>query len=206
MLVPLVALETIGTDCFYHSVSLNTGRFNASAQALPPDVEVVKDEEHNVLLAHFNRLWSKASGSLGASEPAAGVVSMALQRRGKVVTTTIPDELSMDALLRFAGMCCCKNWISFDNDILSDHHKFLVELACSTTLVPAYNPEFLRRLVDLKKNDGKPTTLVFVVCGGFKIDLATLSEYRKAIEGRSDEKTWTVYCDDGEEFTFAKQR
>ena len=95
----------MGTDCFYHSMSLNTGRFNASAQTLPPDVEVVKNEEHSVLLAHFNRLWSKASGSLGASEPAAGVVSMALKRSGKVVTATMPDELSMDALLRFASTC-----------------------------------------------------------------------------------------------------
>jgi len=72
--------------------------------------------------------------------------------------------------------------------------------------VPAYNPELLKRLVDLKKDGIKPATLVFVVCGGFKIDLATASEYRNAIEGRSEEKTWTVYCDDGEPFTFAKRR
>lgn len=101
--VPLVALETIGSDCFYRSVALNGGRFNSEKKVLPPRVSLVHNEENDVYLAHFATFWSKASGSLGASEPAPGVVKMALERAGGIKTISVPDELSMAALASFAG-------------------------------------------------------------------------------------------------------
>jgi L-serine/L-threonine ammonia-lyase len=101
--VPLVALETIGSDCFYRSIALNGGRFNSEKKILPPKVNLVHNEENDVYLAHFTSFWSKASGSLGASEPAAGVVKMALERAGGIKTTSVPDELSMATLVSFAG-------------------------------------------------------------------------------------------------------
>ncbi|KAJ3515560.1 hypothetical protein NLJ89_g1676 [Agrocybe chaxingu] len=142
--VQLVALETMGSDCFFWSLSLNGDRFNSVEKTLPSGVNLVRNEEHDLDLAHFTTFSSRASGSLGASEPAARVVQMALERPGGVTTTTVPDELSMDAL------------VSFAND-----HKFLVELACSTTLVPAYNPTLFQKLVTSKSTNGgeeRPTS------------------------------------------------
>jgi len=54
-------------------------------------------------MAHFNKFTSKASGSLGASEPSERVVSMALERTGPVTCVTIPDGLAMQAHGAFAG-------------------------------------------------------------------------------------------------------
>ena len=84
-------------------MALNGGRFNSEKKALPAKVSLVHNEENNVYLAHFASFWSKASGSLGASEPAAGVVKMALERAGGIKTISVPDELSMATLASFAG-------------------------------------------------------------------------------------------------------
>ena len=101
--VPIVALETMGSDCFYHSMSLNKGRFNAEEKKLPPTVDLVYDEANDVYLAHFNRFDSKASGSLGASEPAPAVVRMALDWPGGVRCVSVPDAISMETLALFAS-------------------------------------------------------------------------------------------------------
>lgn len=85
-------------------MSLNGERFNAIGQTLPIGVDLVEDEDTSLKLAHFNRFTSKASGSLGASQPAARVVKMALERKGGVKCVTVPDELSMQTLGLFAGM------------------------------------------------------------------------------------------------------
>lgn len=78
-----------------------------------------------------------------------------------------------------------------------------MELACSTTLVPAYHPDLLNKLVDISaRNDGR-ATLVFVVCGGFKIDMQTMAEYQKLLEQDPGE-AWTVKADDGELFKVRK--
>jgi L-serine/L-threonine ammonia-lyase len=101
--VPIVALETMGSDCFYHSMSLNKGRFNAGEKKLPPTVDLVHDEVNDVYLAHFHKFDSKASGSLGASEPAAAVVRMALDWPGGVHCVSVPDAISMETLALFAS-------------------------------------------------------------------------------------------------------
>ncbi|KAF8201475.1 tryptophan synthase beta subunit-like PLP-dependent enzyme [Pholiota molesta] len=189
--VPIVALGTIGSDCFYRSMALNGKRFNSEDKILPPGVDLVYNEKHSVHLAHFNSFSSKASGSLGASEPSAAVVKMSLERAGGVKTASIPDELSMRALASFA-----------------DDHKFLVELACSTTLVPAYHPDFFNKLVDASgRKDEKRPVVVFVVCGGFKIDLQTATEYQEMAKAdpNGDEKSWSVEYDDGQLFSFSRK-
>ncbi|KAG6869025.1 hypothetical protein C0993_005684 [Termitomyces sp. T159_Od127] len=177
--VPLVALETIGSDCFFHSMALNAGR-NAP---LPPDVRPVYVPGHDLTLAHFDSFSSRASGSLGASQPAPGVVKMALSRPGKVVCASVPDEFSMHALAMFA-----------------DDHKLLVELACATALTPAYKPAFFDRLVPPKAS-GDTRTVVFIVCGGFKISLDDAAEYKRlAEEDRARGGFWNVLMDDGSTF------
>ncbi|KAK7042122.1 PALP domain-containing protein [Favolaschia claudopus] len=168
--VPIVTLETIGSDCFYHSMALN--RCGDSVK-LPPGVSAIRDDANNVKLAHFSFFSSKASGSLGASEPVAGVVRKALDRKGPVTCVTVPDELSMHAGYSFA-----------------DDHKILVELSCSTTLVPAYRKELLDRLVP---PTGAERSVLFIVCGGFKVFLSDMVEYRSQFEACQD--TLEVYCD-----------
>lgn len=84
-----------------------------------------------------------------------------------------------------------------------DDQKFLVELACSTTLVPAYHPALFDKIVDRKDSKQRPI-VVFVVCGGFKIDLATAGEYRKLLNELSPTHSWSVEYDDGELFSFPK--
>jgi hypothetical protein len=103
MTVPIIALETHGANCFYHSMSINPGRFNAS-KLLPDGVDAFYDTENDVAVARVSHFNSRASGSLGASIPAPRVVKMALERKGAVRCVTVPDELSMQTLLRLAGM------------------------------------------------------------------------------------------------------
>lgn len=183
--VPIIALETIGSNCFYYSMSLNGQGFNTIYQMLPPGVEVIQDEETGLKLAGFNRFTSKASGSLGASQPAARVVSMALERKGGVKCASVPDALSMQALVSFAGIFCrCFSWKRLIITGPQDSQKMLVELACSTTLAPAYKPALFEKLVPVKQGSsvGSKRTVVFVVCGGFKISLDDVAEYRKELD------------------------
>ncbi|KAF4576879.1 hypothetical protein EYR40_001128 [Pleurotus pulmonarius] len=169
--VPIVTLETIGTDCFYHTMRLNRD----PSHDLPADARAVKDDEYGLALAFFHRLSSRASGSLGASSPAPGVVKMALERKGGVRCVTIPDELAMQAAMDFA-----------------DDHKMLVELACSTTLVPAYKPSLFARLVP-----SSAKSVVFIVCGGFKVSLSDMTEYRDIVDEdlKAEAGSWDVFCD-----------
>jgi L-serine/L-threonine ammonia-lyase len=66
-------------------------------------VELVHNDEFDVDMAHFKSLSSKASGSLGASQPAAGVLRMALDRLGGAHSFNVLDELSMDAMVKFVS-------------------------------------------------------------------------------------------------------
>ncbi|ETW85554.1 hypothetical protein HETIRDRAFT_438326 [Heterobasidion irregulare TC 32-1] len=158
--VPIITLETHGSSCFYQSVMAN--RF--SSHTLPNGTSVRYDEKNDVKLVHIHNLTSKAS-SLGASEPSGGVVKMALERKGRVKCVTIPDELSMKTGRLFA-----------------EDHKMLVELACATTLAPAYNPLLLDSLVPLVHSEAKKIrNMVFIVCGGFKISHDEMKEYEDIV-------------------------
>lgn len=78
----------------------------------------------------------------------------------------------------------------------------LVELACSTTLIPGYHKGLFDKLVPSKgEGHAGRRIVVFVVCGGFKIDLKTAAEY----EHQSNEirvASWRVKYDDGNDFCF----
>ena len=96
----------------------------------------------------------------------------------------------------------CNQSRAFDTNHLSaEDHKILVELACAATLSPAYNPTLFRKLVP---QTDKRATVVFIVCGGFKISLEELAEYRTILEGDEKSKAdWDVACN-GEEWKIAK--
>ena len=82
-----------------------------------------------------------------------------------------------------------------------DDHKTLVELACATTLAPAYAPEFLHKLVP---PGPVPQNLVFIVCGGFKVPIQMLGEYSTIVENHARD-TWEVRFADGSKLDVPKQ-
>ncbi|KAI3601237.1 l-serine dehydratase l-threonine deaminase [Moniliophthora roreri] len=178
--VPIVALGTLGSNCLHHSMLLNIAGSSQFATELPSNVTSVHDDTEDIQLAHFHSFSSRASGSLGASRPAARVVKMGLERQGGIKCVSVQDELSMQAGYLFA-----------------EDHKLLVELACSTTLVPAYRRELLDKLVPPKPD----RTVVFIVCGGFKISLPELQEYKGLVEqsiANNPSGGWKAVIGDGE--------
>ncbi|KAI0060883.1 tryptophan synthase beta subunit-like PLP-dependent enzyme [Artomyces pyxidatus] len=180
--VPIIGLETHGSDCFYQSMLANR------QPSLKPreGVTIRHDTEHGVKIAHVHKLTSLAT-SLGASEPSPGVVKMALERKGNIVCATIPDELCMQAARSFA-----------------DDHKFLVELACAAALAPAYKHVLLQHVLPPATGDGRKRTLVFIVCGGFKVSQNDMEEYGRLLErdlARGEE--WDLMLE-GHEFTVPK--
>jgi len=185
--VPVIAVETHGSNCFYQSIALNQGPFPGSPLGPPEGVTAIQDEAYGVQIALLSNLTSRAT-SLGASSPSAGVVNMGLKRGGSVKCVCIPDELTMQTAIQFA-----------------EEHKMLVELACSATLAPAYHKDLLDNLV-APKEDKSRRTLVFIVCGGFKISLEEMSEYQKIVDvalGNGDPH-WNVQCN-GRQWSILKQ-
>ena len=80
----------------------------------------------------------------------------------------------------------------------------IVELACSTTLMPAYSKNLFERLVP-QKADGTKAVVVFVVCGGFKIALEDIAEYQTLLASSlASNKTGSheVFCN-GEQWGIA---
>ncbi|EMD38623.1 hypothetical protein CERSUDRAFT_113801 [Gelatoporia subvermispora B] len=176
--VRVVAMETLGSNCLYEALALNPGMFSGTERGPHENVTPVHDEEHDVKVAHLAKLTSQAT-SLGASAASAGVVKLALQHKGGIKSVCVPDTMAMMAGLHFA-----------------DEHKILVELACATTLVPAYwgNQELFDKVVP-PAQDGRRRVIVFEVCGGFKVSLAEMEKYRKEVEADVQSgKTWDILC------------
>lgn len=98
-----MALETHGSACFYHSISVNDKQWREGKTE--SDVFWTSfDDEHQVKIAHVRDITSKAA-SLGATSPAAAVVKMALEREGGVTCAKVPDEMCMATSCLFAGWC-----------------------------------------------------------------------------------------------------
>lgn len=196
--VPVVALETIGSNCFYNAIAINTRNFTSKVPIVPSTevedsapytVEIV--EEHNIAIPHMKSLKSRAA-SLGASSPAPGVVRMALDRAGGIKCACVPDEMAMRTARLFG-----------------DDHKILTELACSTTLTPGYNREFLLRILGptfsaLSLEERKEKCLVFVVCGGVKISFEEMREFEGIVAAAQVQSYWRVHIN-GEETQVPKQ-
>ncbi|CEL55229.1 L-serine dehydratase OS=Dictyostelium discoideum GN=sds PE=3 SV=1 [Rhizoctonia solani AG-1 IB] len=141
----VITLETIGANCYHLSLLANTedpiGQgyipndvLVSARPALAPDAKRTK-----VSIAKLPAITSKAA-SLGASSPSQSILEMGLARNdraaldrskfGGLTSVSIPDELAMRSTLGFL-----------------DEHKMLTELACATTLAPAYIPGLLQKLV-----------------------------------------------------------
>ncbi len=96
--------------------------------------------------------------------------------------------------------------------MITDDHKMLVELACSTTLTAACKPSLFAKLVPSNVNSDRPDTttprtVVFIVCGGFKTSVNDMKEYERIVEtdllGQVDD-SWEVLVD-GERVRVGKQ-
>ncbi|KAF8559491.1 tryptophan synthase beta subunit-like PLP-dependent enzyme [Imleria badia] len=184
--VPIIALETHGSNCFYHAGWLNTEGFSSKKPSLPTNIPpdapytVQISEEHRVAVPYMHALTSRAA-SLGATSPAPGVVRMALDHAGGVQCVCIPDELAMFAARGFAGT------------------RILLELACSTTMSPAYSHELFWRILDpmskLSVEERQRKNVIFIVCGGVKVTSDELSEYAQILDRAAEvEREWKIVC------------
>ncbi|KAI6036660.1 tryptophan synthase beta subunit-like PLP-dependent enzyme [Pisolithus microcarpus] len=146
--VPITALETHGSNCFYQANALNTQGFTSKSRTFPPEIPsdqpytVEFNSEYTVAIPHLRALHSRAV-SLGATYAAPEVVRMALDHPAGVKC------LAMRSAQLFA-----------------DDHKMLVELACATTMSVAYNYEFFWHILDpelaLSPEEKQKKTVVFV--------------------------------------------
>jgi L-serine/L-threonine ammonia-lyase len=82
-------------------------------------------------------------------------------------------------------------------------HKMLVELACSASLSVAYNQELFDRVIPHSKL-GRKRTVIFIVCGGFKISRAEVNEYEQLVK-QDTSQVWNVRID-GREVGVPKER
>ncbi|KAF9653133.1 tryptophan synthase beta subunit-like PLP-dependent enzyme, partial [Thelephora ganbajun] len=178
--VPIVTIETSGANCFYSSMALNkdwAGSFGVS-----DEVDIVTED--GVKIVHLRKLTSRAT-SLAATFPSTGVIKMALARGGDIRCLSVPDEMTMSTAYSFA-----------------EEYKMLIELACAATLTPAYEPGLMERL---SEGNNKPDVVVFIVCGGFKISLNEIKEYRTIVqrELEAEKNDWECGCN-GEKWNVPK--
>jgi L-serine/L-threonine ammonia-lyase len=77
----------------------------------------------------------------------------------------------------------------------------LTELACSTTLTPGYNRDFLLHVLGaefsaLSSEERKKKSLVFVVCGGVKSSIEEFKEFEEIVVADADAASyWHVQID-----------
>lgn len=81
-----------------------------------------------------------------------------------------------------------------------DDHKILVELGCAATLTTAYSPELFNKLIP--RVPGQKPTVIFIVCGGFKVWLKSMDEYKHIVDTQPQD-SWDVLCN-GERWNIAK--
>ena len=197
--VPIIALETEGRNCFYHSMSLNLNGWDS----LPDGANVLDDDEHNVTIAHMNHISSGASGSLGASSPAAGVVKMALERKGIVRCVTIPDDLSMQTVCRFAGRCVSSQRKRSAHEQqsrrpqVSRRARLFDGPRARVQARPVLETHTRRsRSTPMRSSSDKMKTVVFIVCGGYKVSMDEMVQYDSLVKAslQRPEQEWEVKC------------
>ena len=103
-LVPIVAIEPLGSSCFYSTMALNMPWKEMHGQDVrgpATDMEVV-EKKHGLRTARLRNVKTRVT-SLGAAAPAPKVVHRAMMRNGEVVCICVPDEMIMSAAISFAG-------------------------------------------------------------------------------------------------------
>jgi L-serine/L-threonine ammonia-lyase len=61
-----------------------------------------------------------------------------------------------------------------------DKHKIVVDLACRAALGPVYDSTLFANIFQRTSapQESQPRTIVFVICGGLKVNLADMLEYQ----------------------------
>ncbi|KAH7101635.1 tryptophan synthase beta subunit-like PLP-dependent enzyme [Auriculariales sp. MPI-PUGE-AT-0066] len=165
--VPIVSLETHGAASFFHAFLINS----KEEHQIPTGATITQPETDGPKLVTLEAIKSRAQ-SLGARCVAPGVLKMALAHPGGVTPVSVRDEDAMLAALEFA-----------------DQQKILVELACATAMTPAYNLLLAQRLFGNGSQDSKRKTVVFILCGGFKIITDDLISYREHLQSGNQDQS-----------------
>ena len=70
--------------------------------------------------------------------------------------------------------------------------------------MPGYHRSLFNKLVDRKAQESEDRpVVVFIICGGFKIDLGMVAGYQSLLAEDSGE-SWTVKDDDGQKLNLEK--
>ncbi|EJD47276.1 tryptophan synthase beta subunit-like PLP-dependent enzyme [Auricularia subglabra TFB-10046 SS5] len=148
--VPVIAVETHGASCLYHSLLLNKN----PSHKLPEGISEINAD--GTRLARLPAVTSRAT-SLGALSPSAAVVRKALAHPGGVIPVSMTDERCMKSVL-----------------LLADYEKIIVELACAAAVAVAADSAILRKALG-DKIEGK--NIVVIACGGVKVSMQDMVEY-----------------------------
>jgi L-serine/L-threonine ammonia-lyase len=78
----------------------------------------------------------------------------------------------------------------------SDEHKVFIELGCAATLTPAYEPKLMNGLRELIPVENGIRNAVFILCGGFNINLAEMNKFREALRRdlEAGDTSWECFC------------
>lgn len=89
----------------------------------------------------------------------------------------------------------------------SDEHKVLTELARAATLTPAYEPRLMVRLGDFIPAENGLRNAVFILCGGFGVNLAEMDGFRETLRRdlEAGDPSWECFCN-GIRMTFEKTK
>ena len=102
--VPIVAIEPLGANCFYSTMALNEPWKYMHGQEIrgaATDIDI-EEKEHGLRIARLRNPKTRVT-SLGAASPHPKVVDRAMMRTGGVVCVCVPDEMVMSTAISFAG-------------------------------------------------------------------------------------------------------
>ena len=88
-----------------------------------------------------------------------------------------------------------------------DEHKVLTDLACAATLTPAYEPRLMIRLGDFIPAEHGLRNAVFILCGGFEVNLAEMDGFRETLRRdlETGDASWECFYN-GIQMTFEKTK
>jgi len=103
--VPIVAIEPLGSNCFYSSMALNMPWKEMyqieDIKGMATDMNI-KEIGEGLRVAHLRSVKTCAT-SLAAPSPAPKTIDRAMMRTGEVTCVCVPDEMMMSTAISFAG-------------------------------------------------------------------------------------------------------
>jgi len=104
-IVPIVAIEPLGSNCFYSSMALNMPWKEMyqieEIEGMATDVKIEEIRQGSRITRLLNP--KTRATSLEAASPPPKVVHRAIMRTGEVTCVCVPDEMMMSTAISFAG-------------------------------------------------------------------------------------------------------